>query len=102
MKHRSDEEVLVSRLRAGETQAYKHFFWEYCDFINLLTHSLLESQEDARRVVQEVMSDVWTHRQSHRLRAPLKLFLYQEVYRKCQPYIGVKKPRSLLTKLFHP
>jgi RNA polymerase sigma-70 factor (ECF subfamily) len=95
------EEILISRMRAGETQAYRYFFWEYCDFINLLTHSLLESQEDAKAVMLEVMGDVWVHRNSPRLKTPIKPFLYQEVYRKCRPYLGVKKERSLLGKLFN-
>jgi RNA polymerase sigma-70 factor (ECF subfamily) len=95
------EEVLISRMRAGETQAYRYFFWEYCDFINLLTHSLLENREDARSVMLEIMGDVWVHRNNPRLKAPIKSFLYQEVFRKCQPYLGyVPKERSLLERLF--
>lgn len=96
------EEILISRMRAGETQAYRYFYWEYCDFINLLTHSLLESQEEARAVMLEVMGDVWIHRNSPRLKAPIKPFLYQEVYRKCRPYLGIedRKEPSLLERLF--
>jgi DNA-directed RNA polymerase specialized sigma24 family protein len=94
------EDVLVSRIRAGETQAYKYFFWEYCDYINMLTHTLLERQEDAQAVVHAVMQEVWIQRKSPRLKAPLKSYLYQEVYRQSQPYLSGKKERSLMGKLF--
>lgn len=94
------EDVLVSLMKAGETKAYKYFFWEYCDYVNLLTHSLLANQDDARAVMQEIMQDVWTRRKSAYLKAPLKPFLYREVYRKCLPYLGKKKRLSLLSRLF--
>ena len=93
------EEVLVSLVKAGETKAYKYFFWEYCDYINLLTHSLLPNEENARQVMQEIMQEVWTKRKKSYLRTPLKPFLYQEVYRKCRPYLEEKK-RPLLARLF--
>jgi len=94
------EDVLISRMKADETEAYKYFFWEYCDYINLLTCSLLENQEDAKTVMRQVMRDVWTKRHDDWLKLPLKPFLYQEVYRRCVPYMGGEKRRSLLHKLF--
>lgn len=100
MKHTpSGEDALITRMRAGETQAYRHFFWEYCDFINLLTHSLLEDREDAKTVMLQVMSDVWVNRNSTRFKPPIKPFLYQEVYRKCRPYLAMNRGRSLMRRL---
>ena len=94
------EDVLVSLMKAGETRAYKYFFWEFCDYVNLLSHSLLPSQaEDAAAVTQQIMQEVWTKRNTSWLKAPLRPFLYQEVYRKCQPYLDQKK-RPLIARLF--
>ena len=95
------EDVLVALLKAGETKAYKFFFWEYCDYVNLLAHTLLPSQEDARGVMQEIMREVWLRRKTSWLKAPLKPFLYREVYRKCRPYFtDNKKPTSFFGRLF--
>jgi RNA polymerase sigma-70 factor, ECF subfamily len=94
------EELLISRLKAGETQAYKYFFWEYCDYINVLSHSLLNSHEDANTVMREVLHDVWVKRKKTKLRAPLRTFLYQEVYHKSLPYLEAKKNQSFLGRLF--
>jgi|GEM_PF-4133834 hypothetical protein len=94
------EEILVSRMKAGETQAYKVFFWEYCEFVNTLTHTLLPKGEDAQTVTYAIMGEVWTRRNRSEFKAPLRSFLYREVYRKCQPFLEQKKPRSLVDRLF--
>ena len=94
------EDVLVSLMKAGETKAYKYFFWEYCDYVNILTHSLLPGEEQAQVVMQEIMREVWTRRKSSWLKAPLKPLLYREVYRKCRPYLQGQRSSSLLGRLF--
>jgi DNA-directed RNA polymerase specialized sigma24 family protein len=94
------EDMLISLMKAGETKAYRYFFWEYADYVNMLTHSLLASPEDAQSVVQQIMRDVWTKRKTSWLKAPLKPFLYREVYRQCQPFLrGTKRP-SRFARLF--
>lgn len=99
-KNDMPEEVLISRIRAGETQAYKYFFWEYCDYIHLLSRALLDGRGDGetKAVVRAVMCEVWNQRKSGRLKAPLKTFLYQEVYRQSQPYLDSKKEKSVFKK----
>ena len=95
------EEVLLTRLRADQTEAYKYFFWEYCDYINRLTFSLVDDKEDARTVMLGIMSDVWANRHIDWLQLPLKPFLYQEVYRRSLPYLNEKKKSLLARHTFH-
>lgn len=94
------DDMIVSLMKAGETKAYRYFFWEYCDFVNLLAHSLLSSPDDAQAVMQQIMRDAWTKRKTSWLKTPLKPFLYREVYRQCQPYLQDKKRSSLFNRLF--
>ncbi|TDX00823.1 RNA polymerase sigma factor [Dinghuibacter silviterrae] len=96
------EDTLISLMKAGETKAYRYFFWEYADYVNTLAHSLLSNPEDAQVVMQQIMRDVWTKRKTSWLKAPLKPFLYREVYRQCQPFLEGKRRASLLGRLFRP
>jgi hypothetical protein len=101
-KNDMPEDVLISRIKAGETQAYKYFFWEYCDYIHLLSRALLDGRGDGetKAVVRAVMQEVWNQRKTGRLKAPLKTYLYQEVYRQSQPYLDHKKEKSLFRKFW--
>ena len=77
------EEKWLESLYKGEEQAYKVLFDEYFFALSSFAAKYLGEREVAEDLVQDVLYELWVHRQQFRNVTSLKSYLYQIVRNRC-------------------
>lgn len=72
----SSDRELVSRIRAGDIQAFEELYRQYVSSLLRVAYTRLRSREVAEDVVQEVFLSLWQHREKWVLRKSLRSYIY--------------------------
>lgn len=92
-----NQEKWLEALYKGEEQAYKVLFDEYFYALSSFATKYLGEKEAAEDLVQEVLCDLWLHRQRFGNIISLKSYLYQIVRNRC---LNVLKHQKVETRYF--
>jgi RNA polymerase sigma-70 factor (family 1) len=74
-----DEQALIARIRAGDTEAFEGIFHRHYAGLHALARRYLGSDDRAEDVVQEVFFTVWVHRAEWAPRTAIASYLYSAV-----------------------
>lgn len=73
--HPSDEELLTS-LNAGSSVAYRQIYDRYWQVLYRVARKMLQDQNSAKDVVQEVFTTLWMKASNQNISSPLAAYLY--------------------------
>ena len=93
----NQEKNWLEELYKGEEHAYKILFDEYFFALSSFAAKYLEDNEASEDLAQEVLCDLWLHRQRFENIISLKSYLYQIVRNRC---LNVLKHRRVEAKYF--
>ncbi len=82
MEHDSDE-ILLLKLKKGDFRAYDVLFMKYYKVLCLNALFFLESEEDARELVQLFFIDLWEKKYYLHLEGDIKGYCYTSVKNRC-------------------
>jgi RNA polymerase sigma-70 factor (ECF subfamily) len=98
-----NEQELITALRAGEENAYRTLFSQHSDRVYNTALSLLQQEQDAEDITQEVFMEVFRSIKNFRQQSSLSTWIYRVTLSKCMDQ--QKKQRaikrfSFITSLF--
>lgn len=98
-----EEEELIHALCEGREEAYKKLFTLFSDRIYNTALSILQQQEDAEDITQEVFVEIYRSVKSFRKDAALSTWIYRVTVSKCTDHLkktNAKKRFAFLSSLF--
>ncbi|MGQ7856298.1 RNA polymerase sigma factor [Pedobacter sp. WC2501] len=70
------DDDLLAALKAGESSAYKEIYERYWQLLYRFSRKMLQDENVAKDVVQEVFTILWTKRATQNSAVPLAAYLY--------------------------
>lgn len=92
-KRLSDHD-LMSRLKAGEEEAFTEIYERYHSLLYIYAYKKLHDKEEAQDIVQEVLSTVWTKRFKISIDCSLTAYLYIAVRHKALDLFSHRKVQA--------
>ncbi len=95
-----DEQILLSKLKAGDVSAYEYLFEEYYDWLCNYIFQLGGNRSLSKDVVQEVILKLWEKRKQLAIKGSLKAYLFKACHNQFLMHIRKEKNRAdLLDKV---
>ncbi len=88
------EELLLSRLKAGDETAWKQVFSEHWLGMCYLALQYLSDEQLARSAASDVMTHLWEIRDTLTIKQSLRSYLLQAVRHRCLDILGSKTARA--------
>lgn len=88
------EKSLLDRLQTGDSSAFEVFVEQYKDRVYNTVLSILQNQEDAEDLSQEVFIDIWKKIPQFRGEAALSTWVYQICINRCRDHLKWKKRKK--------
>jgi len=73
----------LEQVRGGNHTAYEQMFRSYYERLCNYAHQLMQDQDEAEEMVQEVFVKIWDKRENLEIKLSLKSYLYKAVYNTC-------------------
>ncbi|WP_316794481.1 RNA polymerase sigma-70 factor [Pedobacter frigoris] len=89
-----DDEAVLNSLQLGDKEAYEHIYDKYWAIMYRHARKMLQNDEEAKDVVQEVFVMLWIKAESGVIRSPLAAFLYTATRNKILDHIKHSKVRD--------
>lgn len=77
------EQYLLEQIQGGNHAAYEQVFRSYYERLCNYAHQLMQDQDEAEEMVQEVFVKIWDKRENLVVNFSLKSYLYKAVYNTC-------------------
>ncbi|MVN20452.1 RNA polymerase sigma factor [Mucilaginibacter arboris] len=90
---RQNDEILFDLLKQGHIAAYKEIYDRYKSILYIHAYKMLQDEEEAKDVVQEVFIILWNKRTEINLKTFLAAYLYKAVKNRILDLIANKKVR---------
>jgi RNA polymerase sigma-70 factor, ECF subfamily len=75
-----NEDLLITQLQEGDIQAYEIVYKNYFKRLLSYAFTILQSEEKAEEIVQNVFVKLWEKKESIDIQTSLKSYLYKSVY----------------------
>ncbi len=98
-----NQQELIQQLIQGDEAAYRVFFNQFSDRVYNTALSILQHQQEAEDVTQEVFIEVYRSIKSFRQEASLQTWLYTITTNKCNDHLKKQKSKkrfAFLTSIF--
>jgi len=89
-----NEEELIRSIIAGEEQAFKELFLIFSDRVYNTAISILQNQQDAEDITQEVFIEVYRSVASFRKESTLHTWIYKVTTSKCVDHLRKQKTKK--------
>ena len=84
---RNDQRKWLSKIRAGDEQAFEALFKEYYSLLSRFVWRYIKSKAIAEELVQEVFADVWERRKELEPTGSIRSYLYQAAKHRALDYL---------------
>ncbi|MDO1451453.1 RNA polymerase sigma-70 factor [Rhodocytophaga aerolata] len=84
---KEEEKALISRIKAGEEQAFEYIFYAYYPTLCHYAQKLLGDIDQARELAQDIFVKLYEKRQQLIITTSIKSYLFKAVHNSCLNYL---------------
>ncbi len=89
-----EEQLILQQIRSGDEMAFEKLFHLFYERLARYAWSILEDQEAAEEIVQEVFVKFWEQRSGLEIQTAIRPYLYKSVHNRCLNVIRHLKVRK--------